>query len=152
MGVFERARQKTVAISLIHSTSKLGLGPWGAFWLSEGGAWRMCGTFFDQAESWCTPCDSANIDSLKLGSMHTLISLRSRGVYVGHTTANQAWVTLKVSWVMFSDLVRSDLPYSKAYFQSLGICQSPASSVCIESFREMPPGRENRSTMAPGVE
>ena len=46
----------------------------------------MCGTFFDQAESWCTPCDSANIDSLKLGGMHTLNSLRSKGVYVGHTT------------------------------------------------------------------
>jgi len=46
----------------------------------------MCGTFFDQPESWCTPFDSANIDSLKLGSMHTLISLRSRGVYVGHAT------------------------------------------------------------------
>ena len=46
----------------------------------------MCATFFDQAESLCTPCDSANIDSLKLGGMHTLNSLRSRGVYVGHTT------------------------------------------------------------------
>jgi hypothetical protein len=57
--------------------------------------------------------------------------------------ANQAWVTLRAPRVMFFDLVRSDLRYSKAYHQCLGLCQSSASSMRIESFRKMPQGRWN---------
>ena len=38
-------------------------------------------------------------------------------------------------------LVQSDLRYSRAYCQCLGLCQSSASSVCIESFRKMLPDR-----------
>jgi len=76
------ARSLELKISLIPCTSKLGLG-----------------TLFDYPNEGPGACaelssinlnlsvhlsDSANKDSLK--SMHTLISLRSGGVYVGHTT------------------------------------------------------------------
>ena len=64
--------------------------------------------------------------------------------------ANQAWVTLRASRVVFSDLVRSDLRYSKAYHQCLGMCRSPVSSVCIESFRNMPQGVACPAAVAEG--
>jgi len=54
---------------------------------------------------------------------------------------NQAWVTLWVSRVVFLGLVRSDLRYLKAYYQCLGIRKSSVSSVCIDFFRKMFPGR-----------
>ena len=98
----------------------------------------MCGTFFDQPESWCAPFDSANKDSLKLGGMHTLISLRSGRVYVGHIKVNQVRLALRVFHVMFFGLDRSDLRYSKAYHLSLGMCKSSASSVCIKKNIEKP--------------
>ena len=71
---------------------------------------------------------------------------------MGHTTGQPSVGYLRVSRVMFLDFVRSDLRYSKGYYQSLDICKSSDSSVSIENSREMPQVDDNMSTMASGVE
>jgi hypothetical protein len=54
---------------------------------------------------------------------------------------NKRGSTLRLSDLLFSGLVQSDLRYSRAYSWCFGLCKSSASSVCIERFRKMLPDR-----------
>ena len=79
---------------------------------------------------------SANIDSLRRASTQTLKSLRARSNYLSDKDVNKRGSTLRFSDVLFFGLVQSDLRYSKAHCQCLGMCQSSASSVCIAKFQK----------------
>ena len=79
---------------------------------------------------------SANIDSLRRASTHTLKSLRARSDYLGDKDVNKRGSTLRVSDLLFFYLVQSDLRYSRAYCKCLGICKSSASSVPIDKNRK----------------